>query len=66
MPQSSDELRARWWPPGDDTKPWRQLGENFTSRIGILRPRPGYQPTVDDLSAIDFLCSEWDYGYEGP
>jgi hypothetical protein len=33
---------------------------------GIIRAPEGYTPTDDDYSAIDYLCQEWDYGWEGP
>ena len=66
-PSASDKLRERWWPPDDDGKPWRHLRTNFDLSIpdGIIRKlRADYQPTDEDYSALDFLCDEWDYGWE--
>ena len=65
MPQAPDELRVRW---GSDCAAFSQLGNRFDiSRGGIITPRPLVAPSEADLSAIDYLCLEWDYGYEpGP
>lgn len=60
MPQASDELRERWKNP---ETAFTQLGDNFIEEEGYIRAIPGYQPTVDDFSAIDYLRNEWDYGF---
>jgi hypothetical protein len=62
MPQASRELQERW---GTDWNAIHQLRRNFTQENGIIRPMPGYTPTEEDLSAVDYLVAEWDYGYEG-
>lgn len=61
MPQASKFLRLRW---KDDTTAWEQLVVNFTEHAGLIRPKAGYTPTKDDLSAIKYLCDEWDYAYQ--
>lgn len=62
MPQASSELCDRW---GDINTAFGQLRANFIqTRGGIIRPVRGYTPTADDLSAIDYLIHEWDYGYD--
>ena len=62
MPQASRELQERWH---CDSCAFEQLGKNFNQKNGIISPKRGYTPTEDDLSAIDYLVFEWDYGYEG-
>ncbi len=62
MPQATDELRAIWGI--SEEKAFEQLGDNFVVDNGIIRPKLNYVQTDKDLSAIDFLFQEWDYGYE--
>lgn len=61
MPQAPKELRERWC---CELCALRHLRQNFTWPQGIISPNNGYTPTTDDLSAIDYLVLEWDYGYE--
>lgn len=61
MPQATNDLKKRWLSDGCALS---QLGKNFTYSAGIIRPVLGYTPTADDISAIDYLFQEWDYGYE--
>jgi hypothetical protein len=61
MPQATKELRDQW---EDDSVALAQLGTNFTIRAGVIRACAGHEPSPDDFSAIDYLCQEWDYGYE--
>ena len=62
MPQASHELQERWGT--DDEKAWAQLAGKVIDIAGLLSFRKGYQPTGDDLSAVAFLCEEFDYGYK--
>lgn len=63
MPQATSELQVLWGT--SDEKALDQILPNFTiSRGGIIRPKLNYVQTDKDLSAIDFLFQEWDYGYE--
>lgn len=63
MPQAPEELCARWG-IGDE-EALEQLSTNFiVDRGGFIHPRTSYTPTPDDYSAIDFLCQEYDYGYD--
>jgi hypothetical protein len=63
MPQASDELRALF---EDDGVAWWILGENFTDDKGIIRRKDrSIRPTALQFSAIDYLCDEWDYIWEG-
>jgi hypothetical protein len=62
MPQATPELRARW---SEETAMKQLLGNFIISRNGIIFPIPGYQPTDNDLSAIEYLFQEWDYAYVG-
>jgi hypothetical protein len=48
----------------DDADAWRYL-PNFYDDRGIIRPKiAGTEPTEKQGHAIDYLCLEWDYGYE--
>lgn len=60
MTQAPNEPTPQW---EGDRHALDQLGDNFTNRAGHLTPKPGYTPTDDDLSAIDYLFAEWDYTY---
>lgn len=59
MPQATAELSRRW----DEETAWDQLAFKTIETAGVIRFRDGYSPTEDDLSAVDYLCQEWDYGY---
>jgi hypothetical protein len=67
MPQATRELQIRWnhdqVMDSDATNHLLNSG-NFYFSKGIIKAIPGYQPTPDDYSAIDYLCQEWDYGWE--
>jgi hypothetical protein len=63
MPQASDELRAKF--PGWDEEALAVLEVNFTEKAGIFRPKvKGYEPTLREDDALDYMFHEWDYGYE--
>lgn len=62
MPQATKQLQERWH---CDSYALKQLGANFKlNRGGVISPKKGYTPTDDDLSAVEYLVFEWDYGYE--
>lgn len=61
MPQAPSYLQAMF---EDDSAAFAVLANNFNDTGGLLRPKPGYTPTSSDYHAIDYLCLEWDYGYE--
>lgn len=61
-PQASDELRARW---RNDHHAMNALSPGrFTFEGFTIRPRPGVAPTEEEFSAIDYMVSEWDYGWD--
>lgn len=73
MPQATDELRKRWGGEngvGDDKAMNHLLFHGFTFHQGIIHPPKGWDwkdPTaigMDTWGAVEFLCDEWDYGYE--
>lgn len=52
-------------PEGNDFDALRLLSKNFIVVAGILVRRSGkHEPTDDEWRAINYLCDEWDYGYE--
>lgn len=68
MPQASDEARAEWSGPNDET-----ALAYLEARGYVLDPewcwRPptkGWKPTDKDWSAMRFLVEEWDYGGYDP
>ena len=63
MPQATDELRAQWDGP-DDSKArtyLAQRGFRLTESWEWIPPK-GQEVTDEDLSAIDFMVQEWDFG----
>lgn len=63
MPQASKELRDMF---EDDGVAWKELGSNFCDDKGIIRRRDKtVLPTAKQYCAIDYLCDEWDYSWEG-
>lgn len=63
MPQATEELRRRWDGPSEE-KALRHLeskGFLLTRGWDWVGPH-GYEPTEEDLSAIQFLIEEWDFG----
>lgn len=64
MPQASEELRAKF--PGGDWEAFLVIREHYRVRLGgIIEPRIlGYKGTAREYDAIDYLCNEWDYGYD--
>ena len=63
MPQAPEYLRAMF---SDDADAWGHLS-NFYDDRGMIRPKiTGALPTEKQAYAIDYLCLEWDYGYEDP
>lgn len=61
MPQGPADLHHKW---GDCSNALAQLGDRFTNTAGVIRPKDGTIPTDEDLSAINYLFLEWDFGYE--
>jgi hypothetical protein len=64
MPQANEYLSSRW----DECSAWAQLAGNFlVSKGGIIYPTEETKEegiSVEDDEAIDYLCQEWDYGFE--
>lgn len=51
---------------GDCLKAWDILRANFNDAKGVVKRKDkNYVPTSADFAAIDCLCREWDYAYEG-
>ena len=49
----------------DEEDAWLYLSDNFTiDKHCVIRAKPDYEPEEKDFSAIDYLWTEWDYGYE--
>ena len=67
MPQATRELQERWQHDDFmDAKAIEHLMPNFSLKSGwICRKDIDYSPTADDVSAINYLCQEWDYYWEG-
>jgi hypothetical protein len=67
MPQATRELQIAWDHDAQmDGKALKHLRDRgFTFESGIIIPPDGETPTELDFSAIDYLCQEWDYGWEG-
>lgn len=62
MPQASERLRAMF---SDDRAAWEILRVDFADDRGVIRPvSPLDELTPAQFDAIDYLCDEWDYGYE--
>jgi hypothetical protein len=61
MPQAPQHLRALFC---CDRDAWDALKGNFTDTRGLIQPKPGHTPTEYELLAVDYMCLEWDYGYE--
>ena len=61
MPNAPDHLREEWGI--DDGKAYNYLisqGYVLTEDFGWLKPKD-HTPTEKELSALDFLCLEWDW-----
>jgi hypothetical protein len=63
MPQASPELAAEW--PGFDAQAMAhlrasgfKLRDDWTWKL----PRSDYQSTPTDISAVNYLMDEWDFG----
>lgn len=64
MPQASEELREQF--PEGDSQAWDVLGDNFRDNKGLIeRKDKTIEPTQRQFAAIDYLCDEWDYCWEG-
>lgn len=67
MPQASDEQRAEW---GIDDAPVIRFLETAGYRLGgdwrWTKPTPAHQPSEKEISAIEFLMDEWDFGGLAP
>lgn len=64
MPQATDEARAEWNGPSDETaiKFLKSAGYVLDRSWCWVRPRPDYEPTDKEISAAIFLIDEWDFG----
>lgn len=64
MPQASDELRKKWNGPDDTTaiKYLESRGYKLTRGWDWELPEGQNKPTDEELSAIEFMFQEWDYG----
>ncbi len=68
MPAAADQLRRRWRGPDS------YFAQTFLVSHGYIllrthewRPPANHEPTEEELSAIEFLVREWDFGgLEGP
>ncbi|WP_155635561.1 hypothetical protein [Burkholderia territorii] len=61
MPQATEELREEW----TDTTALEWLAGNFRWPGGMIRARKGYVPTEKDMRAVQYMCEEWDFAWEG-
>jgi len=66
MPQSSDEMRAKWGGEcgvGDDkaTKYLEGKGYTLSTNWVWVKPTPEHEPTLEECEAVQFLFEEWDY-----
>lgn len=64
MPQATQELRDRF-PMGDD-QAWDLIKGLVENHRGILQPKKDTDLdlfTNDMWQVIDYLCQEWDYGW---
>lgn len=66
MPQASSQTLEDW--PGDDADALALLKTNFNlSRGGMFSWKdPAYEPTKQELAALQYLFEEWDYGWYRP
>lgn len=61
---SDNEYYTDW---KNDGEAWRYLklhGYNCTKQF-MIKPPKNHTPTEKENSAIDYLVSEWDWGYKG-
>lgn len=62
MPSGPDHLHEKW---GDDGAAWKYLQSlGWTHTKGVIQPKPGHEMTDEERDAIEYLCLEWDWGYE--
>ncbi len=63
MPQATEELRRRWHGPSDitATKFLEARGYTLNDSFEWVAPE-GHEPTEEELSAMEFMFQEWDYG----
>jgi hypothetical protein len=53
-------------PESEDFEALKVLKKNFYCCAGVfVRKHSSYEPTKEEWVAINYLCDEWDYGYEG-
>lgn len=63
MPSAAPELQAQW--PGGDNEAMGHLensGYRLTREWTWIPPKADYAATDRDLSAINYLVDEWDFG----
>jgi len=71
--ESLEELGNHPWPENEEDMPpqdeegdaWRLLCANGYKDIGgmICHDDPNHIETPEECKAINYLCSEWDYGF---
>lgn len=68
MPQASDEQRAEWNGPSDETALAYLRGRGYVLDPDWTwhPPRADWTPTEKDVSAMQFMVDEWDYGGYDP
>lgn len=63
MPSATPELQAKW--PGMDREAMQFLeaaGYTLTPGWEWIKPNPGHPPTEREISAMQYLIDEWDFG----
>lgn len=69
MPQATNEQRAlmqKWFgDPIDDYGPMKFLyAHGYNDQAGMwYKPTPSHTVSMFEWECLNFLCDEWDYGY---
>lgn len=70
MPSATDEsreaMRKMFGNLVCDREPHDFLrSHGYTDKAGMLRPpKPDHMVTTDEWACIEYLCDEWDYGFD--
>jgi hypothetical protein len=70
MPQASDDdrdLMLKWFGDAIDmVGPYKFLrARGYRERAGVLiKPTPAHTISEYEAACIDFLCDEWDFGFD--
>jgi hypothetical protein len=64
MPQATDELRAEWDGPSDQKaiKFLQDAGYKLTPQWEWRHKDSNHMPTPKEISAVNFMFQEWDFG----